>query len=223
MKDTSFIQPCWLITEILDLICAEIWYLPRDLIEDTREKTLVALARTCRAWSDVALDRLWHDIRGVSPLLYCLGLGKDANGSWVSRNDCPSTVLLKPYRLRDILQTIQRPLTDTDRATFRKYASRVRRLLVPPDEDTPAAHHALSLISDSCILPNLCRLEWFTQNPAAFHYIRQYLNPQLKEFSIGFIKQQQEQLDILSTIPAVFSPNIRILQVKTEMHFFKRS
>ncbi|KAJ3565409.1 hypothetical protein NP233_g7649 [Leucocoprinus birnbaumii] len=196
MSDPSPVQRCLLATEVLDLICTEIWYSPRDSLEDRRGETLAALACTCRAWSDVALDRLWHDIRGISPLLCCLDLWEDANGSW----------------------TIKRPLTDSDRATFCRYASRVRRLLrvASSDEDTPAAHYALSLISDSCILPNLCRLEWDTQNPVAFHYIRQYLNPGLKELYISFLEQQQEQLNILFTIPAVFSPNIKSLQIRVK-------
>lgn len=79
--------------------------------------------------------------------------------------------------------------------------------------NTAAAHHALSLLSSSCPLPNLKRLHWTRADPSTFHYIRQYLHPRLEALYINFDISHPEQVGILFTIPALYSPHISALRI----------
>ncbi|KAF5359730.1 hypothetical protein D9756_003049 [Leucocoprinus leucothites] len=191
MSSFSPAQRCLSNTELLDLIYAEIWYSIRSSRRD-KSRTLVTLAQTCQVWSEVALNYLWRNLRGISPLLRCL----------------PDF-----WNVVDGIVTIKRPLTDADRTTFGKYARRVQTVFTAPNKETPTAHHALSLVSDGCILPNLRKLEWKVTNPSAFYYIRHYLHPRLEELNVIFNVGQPEQFDVLFTIPAVFSSNLHCLRI----------
>ncbi|KAG1776409.1 hypothetical protein EV702DRAFT_938463, partial [Suillus placidus] len=48
-----------------------------QLVHDTftefsKNKTLLALALTCKLFTGPALDLLWQDLRGLAPLIKCL-------------------------------------------------------------------------------------------------------------------------------------------------------
>jgi hypothetical protein len=67
--DTGFnMHHCFTILDIIKVIFD--FY---DLVESEEDKrTVVALTRTCRAFGDPALDRLWCSLKSLRPLFKCL-------------------------------------------------------------------------------------------------------------------------------------------------------
>lgn len=62
----SEMHPCLAIPEIFSLICKEIGQ------QSFRSGDLASLARTCRAWTEIALDSLWYQIDRIDPLIECM-------------------------------------------------------------------------------------------------------------------------------------------------------
>ncbi|EIW85496.1 hypothetical protein CONPUDRAFT_150305 [Coniophora puteana RWD-64-598 SS2] len=85
----------------------------------SEKKALAALAQTCRAFSEPALDALWRELDSLLPLLECLG-------NAISR--CPS------FQSGQKMYGLSRVLLPTDWIVFRKYASKVVELksITPP-------------------------------------------------------------------------------------------
>ena len=57
-------------------------------------KQLLALARTCKSFSDPALTYLWSQISDLSPLFRLFAYTKEYNGCWVSVHRWPGYTLL---------------------------------------------------------------------------------------------------------------------------------
>ncbi|KAJ7730090.1 hypothetical protein DFH07DRAFT_849364 [Mycena maculata] len=78
---------CWDVAEItrivFELLGPTHW---SDAVSPTM-KALTALARTCRGFSDPALDLLWESQLGIVPLLKCLPshVWDTSDGSFVRR------------------------------------------------------------------------------------------------------------------------------------------
>ncbi|OBZ72428.1 putative feruloyl esterase B-1 [Grifola frondosa] len=123
---------------------------------DTR--TVAALAVTCRAFHDAALDRLWWTLKGLEHLVMCL-----PSDAWEVSHD---------------YLTITRELSASDWERFDYYASRVRVLAFTDKGDAFETDDTSSWYSQprakcwldsfgplfydrsSPLLPNLRRLEW---------------------------------------------------------------
>ncbi|KIJ68193.1 hypothetical protein HYDPIDRAFT_36695 [Hydnomerulius pinastri MD-312] len=99
------------ITDIQQIICDHLPVDPEDPVWSNQpdRPTLYALARTCRAWVEVALNRLWSYLSSYEPLLRCL----------------PKDVWSPGDRWR-----LCRRLRSEEWDTFQKYARRVRCLRV---------------------------------------------------------------------------------------------
>ncbi|KAF7305468.1 hypothetical protein HMN09_00799500 [Mycena chlorophos] len=113
------------ITELCFLICD-----PRHF-GDLNTRTLYNLALVSRTISDVALDALWRDIRGVDRLARLLP--RDACGIFVgTRPDDEVPHIPRPDEYRAWHYRLKRPLTEADLTAFDKYASRIRVLSLGP-------------------------------------------------------------------------------------------
>jgi hypothetical protein len=60
---------CFLVPEIVSLICDEVQTLPES--RDSN-KSLAVLARTCRFFHKPAVVRLWYDLQSLAPLIMCM-------------------------------------------------------------------------------------------------------------------------------------------------------
>ncbi|EGO04127.1 hypothetical protein SERLA73DRAFT_69903 [Serpula lacrymans var. lacrymans S7.3] len=116
---------CLLVPDILSIIFKHI--LPEDpdsaeALEDDWQRSLAVLARTCRLFSDPALDVLWADLHDVEPILRCL-----PEDIWSGTGDS---------------LCLRRPLCSKDLTIIRQYTHRVRKLQRGLDFDsiTSTAH-----------------------------------------------------------------------------------
>ncbi|KIK14582.1 hypothetical protein PISMIDRAFT_116774, partial [Pisolithus microcarpus 441] len=81
--------------------------------------TLYALARTCRTFSDPAVDRIWETLTAIEPALL-----KNLSSARFVTNRFDSA---RPVRVHCCLALLH-PLNDGDWNTIRRLSSRVRRL-----------------------------------------------------------------------------------------------
>jgi hypothetical protein len=58
-------HPCLLISEITSLFCTQ-------LRDDNSRRSLAAVAQTCRALSEIALDALWYELNDIQLLVRCM-------------------------------------------------------------------------------------------------------------------------------------------------------
>ncbi|OBZ66705.1 hypothetical protein A0H81_13154 [Grifola frondosa] len=127
------------------LLVAEVW---RRIVEEAETtSSLAALARTCRAFKDTALDILWCNQRGLENIIKCIS---------------PDVLEERPGDVVPLLY-FKRPLRDSDLYRFDFYAPRIKVLLdqfpyfcVAPSEDLLCV---LSRYRRSPLLPNLYRIE----------------------------------------------------------------
>ncbi|KAF9445527.1 hypothetical protein P691DRAFT_777515 [Macrolepiota fuliginosa MF-IS2] len=186
-QDLGAMPQCLAIPEIFDLICRQV-----RLKGQENTAILAALARTCRAWSDIALDNLWHTIFGISSLVRCM----------------PQDL----WCLEKGVLTLRRPLRISDIHVLRKYALRVRVL----DHEEflgsfvrvhRSIYRALLLSSNDCLLPRLEKLRWASKSGTnTFHFIRLFLSPGLKVLDLIFDPDHTEHPGFY-TLPAVFCPH----------------
>ncbi|KAF9445525.1 hypothetical protein P691DRAFT_264583 [Macrolepiota fuliginosa MF-IS2] len=196
-QDLGAMQQCLAIPEIFDLICRQVRLKGLKIQENTT--ALAALARTCRAWSDIALDNLWYTIFGISSLVRCM-----PQDLWCLE--------------RGVL-TFRRPLMTSDIHVLRKYASRVRVL---DHREYPGSfvwahasiYQMLHFSSNDCLLPRLEELRWAPKSGAGtFHFIHLCLSPRLKVLDLTFDPNHTEHLGLLDIIPTIFCPHISKLSI----------
>ncbi|KAF9445524.1 hypothetical protein P691DRAFT_785108 [Macrolepiota fuliginosa MF-IS2] len=138
LQDLGTMQRRFALPKLIDLVCRRVRWNSVEVRGNTA--LLAALARTCRAWSDIALDNLWHTIFGISSLVRCM-----PQDLWCLE--------------RGVL-TLRRPLIASDMHVLRKYASRVRVL---DHKECPGSfvqahasiYQVLMLFSNDCLLPRL--------------------------------------------------------------------
>lgn len=68
--------PALLVDEIIQVIFDS---LDRSLTVEELQRTYALLARCCKAWKDLALDRLWITVRGMEPVLTVLRTCEELN------------------------------------------------------------------------------------------------------------------------------------------------
>ncbi|KAK0475068.1 hypothetical protein IW261DRAFT_1567991 [Armillaria novae-zelandiae] len=58
--------------DLLGSVCKDLWDIEQasGVVHRTRMNSLLSLALTCHVISEIALDRIWHEICGMKPLLY---------------------------------------------------------------------------------------------------------------------------------------------------------
>ncbi|KAH7903984.1 hypothetical protein BJ138DRAFT_1167282 [Hygrophoropsis aurantiaca] len=134
------------------LLIADIQHCIFDQISS--KQTLSALARTCQALTEGALDILWRDLDCFTRLIECMP------------HDLWTRGLEPKYGLKDYTFELRRPISSSDWAVFQKYSLRVRSIQGPSGArssikmDGPCI---LSLCSPSApipLLPNVTSLVW---------------------------------------------------------------
>ncbi|OAX39540.1 hypothetical protein K503DRAFT_689406 [Rhizopogon vinicolor AM-OR11-026] len=119
---------------------------------------LAALARTCRAFKEPALDTLWKNIYGFEPLISSL----------------PEGVV---KRTTEGKLTLTRPLSLSDWNIIDQYTHRIRSLTIgyrPSANIDERVVQALVCTPSSALLPNLRCLEWWLSR-STFHCCAFYL------------------------------------------------
>ncbi|KAJ6449929.1 hypothetical protein C8R47DRAFT_1255368 [Mycena vitilis] len=166
-----------MVAELVDMICAQF-----DLASaDWRNyRALGALARTCTAFRDPALDRLWRSTTLVQLLTSCM-----PSELWAfdmrSRKGC--SVMVSQRTL-----TLLRPIRDSDWRRVRLYAPRIRKLT--SGQDRCFLDHifpSLSLAFPESLLQNLQHLRWCHHNDFDFPYITTFLRPSLTHISFELL------------------------------------
>ncbi|KIK46185.1 hypothetical protein CY34DRAFT_800697 [Suillus luteus UH-Slu-Lm8-n1] len=136
-------------------------------------KTFIALALTCKAFSETALDLLWRDLHGFQPLIKCL----------------PESLWKQDGRKLEF----QRTMTLDDWSIFCKYNYRVRTLVHQCHESYDRQSvcsidiwRALSCPPCSLpLLPNLTSLTWTEASDVTLQYIRLFATPRLTSLKIS--------------------------------------
>ncbi|KAG1851910.1 hypothetical protein F4604DRAFT_1933846 [Suillus subluteus] len=133
---------------------------------DTK-KTLLALALTCKSFTEPALDLLWRHLGGFEPLIKCL----------------PRSLWKQSWKKLEF----QRTMTLDDWSIFCKYNHRVRSLFNECHERyskdaicSTKIWRALSRPPFSLpLLPNLTSLTWANASDKTFQYVQLFVTPKL--------------------------------------------
>ncbi|KAI5895460.1 uncharacterized protein SCHCODRAFT_02573083 [Schizophyllum commune H4-8] len=145
----------------------------RDIFEECSRGTLNAAARTCRAWTDPALDQLWRVTRGLDAFLS----------------------LLPQVKLEGKHRVLTRQPTETEVARAATYARRIRKLvMLQPFVKIPALYN----VADGLFLDiRELRLAAFADKDAA----NLFINPALRMLELDTSRGTELQ-DLLALLPA---------------------
>ncbi|KAJ7128819.1 hypothetical protein C8R43DRAFT_897087 [Mycena crocata] len=150
---------CWNVTEITRMIFDQ-------LGEPKRRSALNGLARTCRTFSEPALDLLWETQQDIIPLLKCF-----PPHIWTLSDHNFASTLLFPIGAED-----------WDRVLA--YSRRVKRLHISEDAVSLDVMQAIvACLPTDSLTPNVRTLDWYP-GPALFHYLRFFIGPHLKSLSL---------------------------------------
>ncbi|KAG1834788.1 hypothetical protein EV424DRAFT_522215 [Suillus variegatus] len=139
-------------------------------------KTLLALALTCKLFSEPALDLVWRNLHGFEPLIRCL----------------PKSLWKQEKKKLEF----QRTMTLDDWSIFCKYNHRVRSLV---HQCHPSYMSDMVICGTeiwralSCppfplpLLPNLTTLTWTETTNETLQYILLFVTPQLTELDISVV------------------------------------
>ncbi|KAG2337702.1 hypothetical protein BDR05DRAFT_760690 [Suillus weaverae] len=155
------------------IMIAELQWIIFDLVAPPNMPTLLALALTCKSFTEPALDLLWRHLGGLDPLIRCL----------------PQSLWKQDGKKLEF----QRTMTLDDWSIFCKYNYRIHSLVnqchVEDSEDTILSTEiwrAISCPSFSLpLLPNLTSLTWTEASDETFQYIRLFVTPQLTMLKIS--------------------------------------
>ncbi|KAH7902909.1 hypothetical protein BJ138DRAFT_1168741 [Hygrophoropsis aurantiaca] len=190
-------------------------------------KTLSALARTCHALGETALDVLWCDLDGFPRLIQCLP--KDL---WKSEQ----TSRMHPVYIK---LTLCRPISPLDWAIFQKYSRRVRSVR-GPDHHTFHGRIRRNLRIDNALLlalcapsapipllPNLTLLDWHVISDAHLRALRRLAPSSLISLYLSFKPDNGPlSFDFDSPIQFPFNqvfPSLKVLVADIAYDFFPPS
>ncbi|KAJ7609867.1 hypothetical protein FB45DRAFT_1066435 [Roridomyces roridus] len=165
---------CLQIPEVVRLIC-----------EQCTPKTLAVVGRTCRAWSEPALDVLWQAQTSLLPLIRCL----------------PSRILSEESvgKSREMLH-LKSAITPADWSRVQKYNRRVMSLTLESAELDADFFRAIEVsLPDAFLLPNLQSLVWLIEDDGFFPYSRLFLPPKLSRIHL-VLQECPRDLSLLSTL-----------------------
>lgn len=98
------------------LAIAEIQHLIFEIIREEDYPFLATLAHTCRAFKESALNSLWYELSGISPLFRCL-----PQEAWERETDPTYSWKRRPLvsRIPSPLTNPSNPLADTQTGTYK--------------------------------------------------------------------------------------------------------
>ncbi|KAF9468375.1 hypothetical protein BDZ94DRAFT_1246630 [Collybia nuda] len=179
---------CLFIVEILDNICFQ---LATDIIEGG-SSSLSALARTCRAFHDTALDHLWSDINDITPLVNCMPLD------------------LWGIELNEV-EELSRPIVDHDWIRFREYSRRVKSISV--DEDPQCSVDVYRLLSEATgdrpLLPNVKKVIWSPHDYAYLLQLHVVMGPKVIDLTlpldhVGMEYGEEERFEVIRNLASAY-------------------
>ncbi|KAH7903840.1 hypothetical protein BJ138DRAFT_1019974 [Hygrophoropsis aurantiaca] len=169
-----------------------------------QKSDLSALARTCQAFTQVALDVLWRDLDCFIRLIQCM-----------------PPDLWSPQAVTE--DTLCRPISSSDWTIFHKYSRRVHSIKLPFKDSTPITIDD-SLMLALCtppaptpLLPNLTSLEWPIQSDAYLIALRRLVSSPLMSLRLVFSDAPSPSLHPESTLQIPFQkicPSLRDLAVE---------
>ncbi|OAX35775.1 hypothetical protein K503DRAFT_802542 [Rhizopogon vinicolor AM-OR11-026] len=133
--------------------------------------TTAALARTCRLFKEPALNTLWKNIIGLTPLISCLpeGVSERTQG----------------------YVTLTRLLSPEEWNTVGQYARRIRSLIIYDSQlariDDRLMQLLISMPSPTPLLQNLRSLEWWDDRECFFPLLRTLLVPTISSVKLGSV------------------------------------
>ncbi|OJA13359.1 hypothetical protein AZE42_04502 [Rhizopogon vesiculosus] len=161
-----------------------VWLLPTEILLDIftiirddeafgwanpsrNNSTIAALARTCRAFKEPALDVLWKNMDRLKPLISCLpeGVKVATNGK----------------------MSLRRPPFAVEWMIFGQYARRIHSLTIccsGLNEISDLVVEALVSALSSVMVPNLCTLEWLDDRGSFFPLLRTLLVPTITSITL---------------------------------------
>ncbi|KAG2348711.1 hypothetical protein BDR05DRAFT_902274 [Suillus weaverae] len=168
---------CLFISEIQLSIFQWVFVLDTSHQKHTAQATLAALARTCGAFRDIALDVLWQQFGTIARAIQCMP--HDLWGGDLNRSES-GCICLK----------LHRHLTKDDWNIFHRYALRIRHLslatqdvrrgktlMVDIDDELLAC--LASMDATQPLLPNLTSLEWIIYDERDLRRIRRIMTKSL--------------------------------------------
>ncbi|KAI0668069.1 hypothetical protein C8Q78DRAFT_1048133 [Trametes maxima] len=162
-------------------------------------------ARVCKGWSEVALDTLWRevdDLRRFFGLLAPVETAVDSTGT------------------PEYYEHFRRPLEPADWIRFMRYATRVRKLLVLPAEDSHLRGH---LVFDEIartrstlnILPKLSSLTWESGlDGERLRLSLMFMHENVKSFTVRLIRSESYSLGIFFQEIALRMPKLTLLDLR---------
>ncbi|KAF8181994.1 hypothetical protein K438DRAFT_1767721 [Mycena galopus ATCC 62051] len=179
--------------ELISLMCHHLLpgfdQMPQYDIPSARS-ALRALACTCKALQDPALDALWREMTSLRPYLCSF----------------PSDLLSRsPVRVWDDEPLrLTRPLVSADRAHAHINACRIRKLSLEIDPDHSDVLLAIRAFTTPAIFPNLRTLRWRSgTTDIDFHHLAMFLTPALQDISITFDPTTMLNQSLLFSLPSV--------------------
>ncbi|KAJ7616521.1 hypothetical protein FB45DRAFT_1063953 [Roridomyces roridus] len=159
----------------------------RIVSQYTIQKSLPALAGTCRAFCDPALDLLWEEQEMLGNLLRCM-----PDDLWKHRKDeeDEDEDEDEDEEDEDGMPCLLRPIVpaDWDRVLF--YNHRVKSFSFDMDEDLQYNFSSTSVLDilrmsfpGSILFPNLRSLQWWS-GPKPMHYILLFVAPRLQDLML---------------------------------------
>ncbi|KAF8218381.1 hypothetical protein K438DRAFT_25811 [Mycena galopus ATCC 62051] len=180
------------IPEVVALICTQIS--PTETPE-----TLAALARTCKAFSDPALDILWRNA-SLANVLNCLPHLE--TGTFTDGSD------------------FSIPLLPSDWERVLVYSKRVRQLTMEGDDYTAPYLETLRLcFPGQHLFPNIEDLDWGVLEKPIFPHIAFFLGPRLTTLSVGYFSTAAHlsflgivaiRCPLLAVVEIVFSDDLQL-------------
>ncbi|GLB45700.1 hypothetical protein LshimejAT787_2600330 [Lyophyllum shimeji] len=170
--------------------------------------TLASVARTCTAFTEVALDALWRDQTSLAPLLQVMPADL-----WLLRIEAQASTWEVP-RLK--ILTFVRDLQEADWSRFDYYAPKIRRLLgsmftsepVYPDETV--FHSLRSYRPSHPLLPNLATLHIHIIHPKHFQRMPlMLLSPTITTLDIFVLDPHPHEVPAFLSDAARTCPDIR--------------
>ncbi|KIK93233.1 hypothetical protein PAXRUDRAFT_829168 [Paxillus rubicundulus Ve08.2h10] len=169
----------------------------REICGLTDQSSLPALARTCRALQEPALDELWKNLYSIHPFLHLL-----------TRSSCEDA---------ESSQTaVQRP-TPPQWDTLRKYSERTRSLYMciiddPPTTSSDYISALFNQPNSPSFFPNLRALAWYPANhEEMLPFLRFLCGPSLTHLSAEFTNDPAN-LAMLASLGAL-CPNIADISI----------
>lgn len=145
------------------------------------QRSLTALATTCKAFYGPAMDLLWADMNSLLPLLGCVARLHP---------------LIYPRAQRSWSRGIE-PLSELERRQVLRHSGRVRSMYISSDDE----FHLLNAFPfDTCVFPNLLSLSWVI---VSTRYLRFFLSPSLRICYIAIVQPDLARSSIGVRCPAL--------------------